>query len=209
MPQKIIIVRHGETQYNAERRLQGWTDVPLNKNGKEQAKKFAERLKNEQITAIYTSDHKRARQTASHIAKLHVLIPHKRQALREDRMGIFEGWQWEKELDPIKQKLWEERIKARLIGDTHWKPDGGESLHEHTFRVKKILDRIMKEHRNETIVIVSHGGTINRIMEIYGFKKSTDEYIRFQNTAVTILSKTKDGYHLEMLNDVAHIYNTT
>lgn len=207
MPQKIIIVRHGETQYNAERRLQGWADVPLNKNGLAQAAKVATRLKDEFITTIYSSDHKRAHKTAQKIGLKHSLKPIKTQALREDRMGVFEGWQWEVELDEYKQKLWNERIAARETGDIHWKPEGGESLKEHTDRVKKFLHQIEFKHKNDTIAIVTHGGTINRIIEIYGFKNSTDEYVRFQNTSVTVLTRDKSGYHLEILNDISHIYN--
>lgn len=205
MPQKIIIVRHGETEYNVERRLQGWTDVPLNDNGHTQAEKVAARLADELVEAIYSSDHQRAHATAAHISKHHALKPLKRQALREDRMGIFEGWCWEKEPDPVRQKLWEERIHARMTGDLDWKPQGGESLREHTSRVNQFIQQIEARHKDGTIVLVSHGGTINRILEVYGFKKSTDEYVRFQNTSVTILTKAKTGYHLDMLNDTSHL----
>lgn len=208
MPNKIIIVRHGETQYNVERRLQGWIDIPLNENGHIQAKKVAERLSRESINAIYSSDHLRAFVTASHISLPHHLKPKKSRSLREDNMGIFEGWQWEQEKDKHKQKLWEERIKARERGDLNWKPEGGESIVEHTKRVKKFLNQLETKHKNETILIVSHGGTINRIIEIYGFKPITAEYLRFLNTSVTVISKIKNGYRLEMLNDIAHIYNT-
>ena len=205
MPQKIYIVRHGETQYNVDRRLQGWTDIPLNKNGKQQAKKVADRLKTEPITVIYSSDHKRAKSTASAIAKAKNLKLHQTWKLREDRMGVFEGWQWEKEPDPIRQALWDKRNIARTTGDIHWKPEGGESLMEHSQRVKKLLDAILTKHEDEIVVIVSHGGTINRIIEYFGFKKHTDEYIRFQNTSVTIITQKDNKYSLDLLNDITHL----
>jgi probable phosphoglycerate mutase len=205
MPQKIIIVRHGETRYNVERRLQGWTDIPLNEHGHEQAAKAADRLSAETVSIIYTSDQQRAHATASHIARKLRLKPHKRRSLREDKMGIFEGWQWEKEIDPYKQKLWEERILARVRMDIHWKAEGAESCYEHTQRVKKFLRQIETKHRDDTVMLVTHGGTINRIMEIYGFRKITDEYTRYQNTAVTILVKDKTGYQLVLHNDISHL----
>lgn len=205
MPQKIIIVRHGETQYNVERRLQGWTDIPLNDNGHVQAEKVAERLKTEIVTAIYSSDHLRAHATAAHIGEHHSLAPIKHQALRENCMGIFEGWCWEKEPDPVKEKLWAERDVAHANGDLLWKPEGGESLEEHTNRVKKFLDRMEAKHKDGIVVIVSHGGTINRILEIYGFKESTDQYISFKNTSITILTRNATGYQLDLLNDTSHL----
>ncbi|MFH2086007.1 MAG: histidine phosphatase family protein [bacterium] len=205
MPQKIIIVRHGETHYNVERRLQGWADIPLNENGHEQAQKVAERLSQEAIEIIYSSDHKRAYETASHIGAKNSLKPLKRKALRENRMGILEGWQWESEPDPIKQNLWSERDLAHNRGDTLWKPEGGESLKEHTARVKKFLKQIEIKHKTGVIMIVSHGGTINRIMEIYGCKKITDDYVRYKNTSVTILIKNKIGYQLYLHNDISHL----
>ncbi|MBP9669953.1 histidine phosphatase family protein [Candidatus Woesebacteria bacterium] len=207
MPKKIIIVRHGETEWNVERRLQGWSDIPLNQQGRQQAKKVADRLKSESITTIYSSDHKRAKTTARAIAKAKGLKLHQTWKLREDRMGIFEGWQWEKEPDPHKESLWQQRTKARKNGDIHWKPEGGESLLDHAQRVKEFLDVITRKHERETVLIVSHGGTINRIIEHFGFKKHTDEYIRFQNTSVTIINHEGDKYHLQILNDISHLYD--
>ena len=205
MPQKIIIVRHGETQYNVERRLQGWTDIPLNDNGHAQAKRVATRLANELINTIYSSDHQRAHQTAIQIASLHGLKPHKRLALREDRMGIFEGWQWEKEPNAHLQKLWGDRDYYHKLGDMQWKVEGGESLMEHTRRVRRFLRQIETKHPNDTVAVVSHGGTINRIMEIYGFKRVTDDYISFKNTSVTIITNRDGKYELDLLNDISHL----
>jgi probable phosphoglycerate mutase len=207
MPQKIIIVRHGETQYNVERRLQGWTDIPLNESGHDQAIKVATRLSSESISFIYSSDHERAHQTAIHIAKFHLLTPQKQPELRENYMGIFEGWQWEKEPDPAKEKLWKERDIARANGDINWNLAEDESIKDHTKRVQNLVDRIESKHKDGTIVIVTHGGTINRLMEIFHFKKVTDEYISYKNTSVTILTRNKSSYDLTVNNDISHLLN--
>lgn len=205
MPQKIIIVRHGETKYNIERRLQGWKDIPLNATGHMQAEKVAERLSQTRVTCIYSSDQKRAHSTALKIGKKLGIKPTKRTELREDNLGVLEGWQWEVEIDEVKQRLWKERDNAKARGDFHWKEHGGDSHHDHTTRVKKLLDEIEDSHVSETIILVSHGGTINRIMEIYGFKGVNEEYIGYKNTSVTILEKTENGYRIELHNDIAHL----
>jgi probable phosphoglycerate mutase len=205
MPKKIIIVRHGETEYNVERRLQGWIDIPLNKNGREQAKKVAERLKEEVIAAIYSSDHKRAHTTARHIANAIGIKAKKRTALRENRMGVLEGWQWEKEPNKYLEDIWNKHQFAYANTELDWRPEGGESIREVNNRIQKILDHIEQGHEDEAVVVVTHGGTINRILEIYGFKKPGDEYISFRNTSITILSKTATGYELELLNDITHL----
>jgi len=205
MPQKIIIVRHGETQWNVEHRLQGWTDIPLNDNGLSQAAKVAERLQSETISFIYSSDHQRAHSTAHAIGIKHSLIPIKCKELREDGMGVLEGWTWEDEIDQQKQSIWLARDAAHAKGDMDWKVDGGESLREHTARVKELVCQIESRHLDGTIAIVTHGGTINRLMEIYGFKKITDEYISYKNTSVTILTKSTKGYELTVDNDISHL----
>jgi broad specificity phosphatase PhoE len=63
----------------------------------------------------------------------------------------------------------------------------------------------VNKHQDEVVVVVSHGGTINRIIEYFGFKKHTDEYIRFQNTSVTVITKNDRAYKLEILNDISHL----
>jgi broad specificity phosphatase PhoE len=205
MPQKIIIIRHGETQYNVEKRLQGWIDVPLNQAGKQQAHKVALRLKGETIHALYSSDQKRAFATAYQISKQLNLKLHKRRALREDRLGIMEGWLWEEEPDPYRQQIWDERDQARSRGDMHWKIEGCESLQEHTDRVKKFFDFLEHNHKDHVVAVVTHGGTINRILEIYGFKQITDEYRGFKNTSVTVFVKKDHGYQIEIDNDISHL----
>ncbi len=205
MPQKIIIVRHGETEYNVDRRLQGWLDIPLNAAGHAQGQKVAERFVGEQVEAIYSSDHQRAYVTASYIANKLSLKPKKSKSLREDHLGVLEGWQWEVEIDEIKTKLWDERRQSRLLGDIYWNEHGGDSLYTHTKRVKQVLNKVEKDHPEGNIIIVSHGGTLNRILEIYGLKQITDEYIGFKNTSVTIITKQNNLYNLDLLNDITHL----
>lgn len=204
MPQKIILVRHGETQYNVDHRMQGWIDIPLNLTGIEQARKVGLRLFSEKIDVIYSSDHKRAHSTALAIAKHHNLTPKKRKALRERRMGIFEGWHWEDVKDP-RQILWQEREQALKNGNYDWKVEGEESMVEHLFRVKQYIKQIKHLHVKHNILIVSHGATLNRILEAYNLKNIQDEYIGFGNTAITTILNNNGIYTIETINDTSHL----
>ena len=88
MPKKIILIRHGETEYNRQKKWQGWSDIPLNKAGRKQAQLLAHRLKHEVIDVLYTSDLKRAVETAHAIAKSVNLQLIKTKKLRERNIGI-------------------------------------------------------------------------------------------------------------------------
>lgn len=205
MPDKIIIVRHGLTRYNVERRMQGWLDIPLNREGRIQARAVARRLQSESIDVIYSSDHRRALLTAKHIASFHGLKPKTSRALRERRMGIFEGWQWENEQDQVRNAFWQKREQALAERNYDWKAEGEESMNEHFQRVHRHMNRLELRHNTGTILIVSHGATINRILEHYQVREMHDSYISFGNTAVTILEKVGDVYQATVLNDTSHV----
>ena len=205
MPQKIILVRHGETEDNKARRFQGWKDTPLNIAGHEQAKKVAERLRGEHIDALYTSDLSRTVETAEHIARALSIPAQKVHALREHDMGIFTGWQWEVERDAEKEKLWAEREKAWQANDLNWSDGLGESLREHLHRVSDFLEKIEADHQGHTIVLVSHGGTMNRVMEHYRLKTNMTTYTPYKNTAVTILESHAGAYRITIDNDTSHL----
>jgi probable phosphoglycerate mutase len=120
MPQKIYLIRHGETDYNASRRMQGWLDIPLNEVGREQANLSASKLVGVSIDHIYSSDLRRAYETAQHISRVVKKDIITTTQLRERDMGIFSGWRWEHERDKLKDELWKEFEHSRDSEDLHW-----------------------------------------------------------------------------------------
>jgi 2,3-bisphosphoglycerate-dependent phosphoglycerate mutase len=138
----LLLARHGETDWNAEGRLQGHTDRPLNDYGRRQAEALAERLGGEQVDAVYASDLMRARETAEIVgARLSlpvVLDP----GLRERNWGTWEG------LTP------DERTRVELEGET---PE------EHRKRILDAIDRIAERHPDGRVLVVTHGGSMRRI----------------------------------------------
>ncbi len=204
MPKKIIIVRHGETQDNVDRRFQGWIDTPLNEAGLAQARIVAKRLREEVVAAIYTSDLIRAKATAEIIAAEISAPVMLRQELRENDMGKFAGWQWEKEKDPYLESLWHELEESRKKGDPNWKKHGGESHTEHLSRTKKFLAELEANHPDESVVVVTHGGSINRIMEIVGYSDWMC-YVGYGNTSITIMEKSSTNYIVTLHNDTSHL----
>lgn len=199
MPQKIILVRHGETDYNKERRMQGWLDIPLNNNGRIQAVATSAKLVDIQVDALYSSDLRRAHETAKHLARVikKEIIPS--PALRERDMGIFSGWQWETEHDPIKDQLWKEFETARDNEDLDWNKHQGESMRQITKRITTFMENLHVTHRDQTVVIVTHGGTINRILEQYQIKSAAEGFRMITNASVLILHKHVTTYRLEEL----------
>jgi probable phosphoglycerate mutase len=155
---ELILVRHGETDWNRELRFQGHVDVGLNAIGLEQARRLASRLAAEPAHRVYASDLLRARQTAQPVAQQlrmkSVAVP----ALREQSFGIVDGMR----VDDIKAQhpqAWEGWLQFR---EDYCMP-GGETTREFHARVMDAVKRLAADHRGETLVVVTHGGVLDMI----------------------------------------------
>ncbi len=149
---RVILVRHGETDWNRERRAQGQADIPLNHLGLRQAEEAARRLEPVAIDAVYSSDLVRARVTAEAIAARHGLEVRLDPRLREIDQGCWQGLTGE-EIRRRWPALWGEARHHRA------RP-GGESPGEVRRRALEALGDIVRAHPTGTVVVVSHGGTI-------------------------------------------------
>jgi len=158
---KLILIRHGETDWNVEGRWQGQIDLPLNSKGKEQAEQIAKSLENTKIHAIYTSDLQRAVETANAIGRLQGLKVQSDPRLREIHQGEWQGLL----VSEIKERYAEVFYK-RHKNPLAMAPPGGETGHEVYQRITQAIQDIVQKHPNETVAIVSHGFAI-AVMLIY------------------------------------------
>lgn len=186
---RLILVRHGQTEWNVERRLQGWKDSPLSENGKEQVKKVAELLKSEKIDLAYCSDLGRAVTTAEEILKFHDCSLEKTKLLREINYGKMEGLT-QSESEKLMPGVWNARLSDRYNlacpGGENYKTMVGK-------RIKPFLEMVFEKHKDENVLVVSHRGPtrgiIGEISEIKGEELSN---IAVDNDTVYFL-EIKDG----------------
>lgn len=160
---RICLVRHGETAWNAEQRLQGHADIPLNPRGHSQAQATARALADTPLAAIYHSDLQRAALTAQTIAAAHPgthiePLP----ALRERHFGAFQGRTRAESEQHAPQAY--ARMRAREADAPL--PGGGESLRSFARRIENALLDIARRHAGETVLIVSHGGCMDIIYRL-------------------------------------------
>jgi broad specificity phosphatase PhoE len=196
---KLILVRHGETLWNKEHRVQGFTDIALSKTGKRQAERLAHCLQGERIDAMYCSTLQRAFETARAIGRFHALPIYVEADLRELNQGDFESLTFvelrEKHLPFLKQ--WITQPGSLTMPN-------GESLGALQQRAWRVVDRIVADGRNA--LIVSHAFTIIAILcRIMGL--SLDQ---FRQAQVDVASRTciefNDGVGEVVLhNDTAHL----
>ncbi len=199
---KLIIARHGQTDANVLKIMQGWTNSNLTPLGEEQAKKLALRLKDEKIDAIYTSDLTRTLHTAKEIAKYHpkskFVVTEK---LRELGRGEWEG------------KTRKEAGLENFPADKFWPiPKGGETHEQLKKRAKEIIDEAYAKHKNSTVLFVTHAATKNALAAIItGIKiESPLQLIQFKNTAVSIFEIFEDKSHkVHCLNCTKHLEQNT
>lgn len=139
----LLLVRHGETDWNADGRLQGQTDRPLNEYGRRQARQLADELAGEEFEAIYASDLSRARETAEIVGERLGLSVALDPDLREKDWGTWEG------LTPV------ERDRVEFVG---------ESTEAHQERMLRALGRISERHPDGgRVLVVTHGGSVRRV----------------------------------------------
>jgi broad specificity phosphatase PhoE len=148
---ELLLVRHGETDWNLENRVQGHTDTPLNDTGLEQARELADRLAAEPLVAAYASDLVRARDTAAIAARVHGLDVILDPDLREKNFGSWEG-------------LTDLEILERFPDAVRGGWGDGETTEAVAERAVAAVDRIRTHHPVGTVLVVSHGGAIRAIL---------------------------------------------
>jgi 2,3-bisphosphoglycerate-dependent phosphoglycerate mutase len=157
-PTRVIAVRHGETAWNVDTRIQGQLDVGLNEAGRTQARRLARALEGEGLHAVYASDLARAHDTARAVAERAGLPLHADTGLRERGFGAFEGLTWaEIERDhPEASRRWRAR-------EADFGPPGGEALGEFVARAVAAVAAIARRHRGQHIAVVTHGGVLDAL----------------------------------------------
>lgn len=156
---RLCIVRHGETDWNAERRIQGQLDIPLNATGRQQAEAAARGLSDAGFAAIYSSDLQRALDTAAAAAALLQLPVRPEAGLRERHYGDYQGLTQ----DQIRQRADYARYIER---DVDFAFGSGESLRGFAERIKDTVNRLARQHAGESILLFAHGGVLDVIYRI-------------------------------------------
>lgn len=196
----VLLIRHGETDWNASGRWQGQSDIPLNDHGVSQANLLAKRLRSWPIDIVYSSDLARAAQTASILGHGLGLQPILDQAWRERSGGEFEGLTAEE----LRKAAGENPVRIR---DKDWAPPGGETDGQVAERVQEAFDRIVSGHPGKMIAIVSHGGSIMALLSlVVGLPAGERARIWVSsNSGFSIIEIGERGAYLIRLNDESHL----
>lgn len=201
---RIIAIRHGETAWNVDTRIQGQLDIGLNDTGRRQAQRLAQALDGEPISAIYTSDLVRARDTARAIAHATGQALHTHEGLRERGLGVFQG----KTFAEI-EATWPEQARHWRQRDPRWAPQGGESLLNLRERITQTAAELAARHMGEQIVLVAHGGVMDMLYRAAtGQDLQTPRSWDLGNAAINRLLWTPDGLTLVGWSDTRHLDDT-
>jgi probable phosphoglycerate mutase len=198
---RILAIRHGETAWNVDNRIQGQLDVPLNDTGRWQAERLADALADEEIAVVYSSDLARARQTAEALAARGGRSLVDDAGLRERAFGIFEGRTW-REIEanwPVESERWRRR-------DPAFGPEGGEVLEQFYERSVATATRLAARHPGETIALVSHGGVMDclyRAATRVGLQAPRSWQLG--NASINRLLHTSEGLTLVGWADTGHL----
>ncbi|MDM0020628.1 histidine phosphatase family protein [Variovorax saccharolyticus] len=155
---ELILIRHGETDWNRELRFQGHIDVPLNDMGHEQARRLGLRLAGEPVQQLISSDLMRAQQTAAPAARQLELEILTMAALREQHFGVVEGMRAD-EIQTLHPRAWEDWLQFR---EDHAMPEG-ESPRQFHARIIEALGRIATAHAGQKLLVVTHGGVLDMV----------------------------------------------
>lgn len=199
----VLLIRHGETEWNRDQRVQGHHDVPLSERGVRQAGRLAEWLAEEPLDVVYSSDLQRSRLTAEIIAQGRAAVQLDPR-LREARFGLFEGL-----TSAEIQAAYPEAYDAWRRDAIRHRPPGGETLEDLQARCMGALAEHLPAHPHRTVAIVAHGGPVRvMVCGLLELPMSVYPRLRVENTAVTRILFTSRGPILAGFNELAHLRAT-
>lgn len=203
MTTELILIRHGETAWNLERRMQGQTDTPLSDRGRAQAAAVGQRLAQHPFSALYSSDLTRAWDTAAAIARAHVRQHEIRRepSLRERTFGILEGLTH----DEMARRYPEEHTRFSMR-DPDYAVPGGESPRQFFTRSLACLENIARAHADECVVVVTHGLVLDSLHRAArGLPLDARREAPLLNASLNTFHHTPAGWCEIGWGDVAHL----
>lgn len=198
---RFILIRHGETEWNAAGREMGQLDSPLTPLGVQQAQCLAARLSTWPLDQIYSSDLPRAARTAAILAEKHGLAVKSDVRLRERHMGIFQGF------TPAESEVRfpAERAAYRAAGADYIIPSG-ESARQRTERTVACLEDLAAKHGGQSVLVVTHGGILLGFFEhVLGLASRSTPAFRRPNAALNVFWYDGGSWKLETWGDVSHL----
>ncbi len=196
-PIELVLVRHGQTAWNALRRFQGQTDVPLDDFGRAQARMLADYLRKFPIARAFSSDLSRARETAEIILAGRDVPLVLEPRLREMRFGDWEGLDWAQ----IRER-YPQLPEAGWANPREYTPAGGERFEDVHRRVREVIAAIRDQlGADDRGLIVTHAGILHSIMHVLKPSGIPPLRIRFQPASVTRIRVDQDGAELATLNE--------
>ncbi len=203
---ELLLIRHGETAWNACKRLQGHLDIPLNTEGEKQATALARALRDEALDVVISSDLQRARQTAQAIVAYRAGMPVQiERGLRERCYGAFEGLLYTeiRQRYPDDYAAWQRRdMDVRFPQGVHV----AETLREFSQRVINTITRLMTDGKYRRVALVSHGGVLEcvyRAAQGLGFAHARDFHIF--NASINRFTWDETALKLVQWGDVRHL----
>ena len=199
----ICFIRHGETSWNAKRRMQGHIDIPLNTAGMGQAKRLANALTQTKYSfdAIYSSDLERAVHTANAVANALSLAVQTTPQLRERNVGQLQGLLLS-EAPVLFPEIWQSHIARELDHDL----GGGESIRAFHQRMQGVLELLLRQHRGQSILAVSHGGSLDMIYRIVTQQALDAERVAVvPNTSLNWITHDGSAWSIQRWADTSHL----
>ncbi len=195
----LLLVRHGETEWNAQHRYQGASDLPLNARGIEQAHRLALRLKPQKIDLVFSSDLQRAIETARILVGGRDIQPQADSKLREMNFGVLEGHSFDDAL-----KRWPEMI-TKWLEDYNQPPEGGERIDKFNQRVAQFYSGLVQNYDQKTVLIVAHGGPLREIIQILlGHPISPAWWFNLDHASLSEFQVDSENVIINRLNDTGH-----
>jgi len=197
----LLLVRHGQSTWNQEHRIQGQLDPPLSDDGRRQAAQLARRLAGRRFAALYSSDLKRAAETAAAIGAAIGLTPTPMAELREIYLGDWEGLRTE-ELAARFPEAW-----ASWAEEPDWDlVPGGEGSAAFEARVEAALDSIFQRHHEGDVLAVTHGGVIQiALHHVVGRPGRGIFPFRIQNASLSVIERRNGRLVVSGVNDIGHL----
>lgn len=197
----IFFTRHGETEWNIQRRMQGWKDSPLTEKGRRQAAYLSERLKAIPLTAIYSSDAPRAVTTAELVRGDRNITIVPIAGLREMSLGRWEG-------RAVSELFEEESVNCQSFfyhPDKFIPPEGAESFASVRQRIAETLKELVKNHDDQSILIVTHG-VFMRNVAAYLHNKPIEAVWSdlYKPTALSLVIANDNNFEIKYWNDTSH-----